>query len=92
VGAAAMVSSMVVEAGYMFIVTRPLFAQLRKDSGKRSSYGEIWRFSWPLMTTQISENGIPLAINFFLGQLANPDLALAGFGIANGLMRTFYLR
>jgi progressive ankylosis protein len=89
VGAAAMVSSMVVEAVYMVIVTRPLLARFEKDSGKRPSYDEIWRFSWPLMTTQISENGIPLSINFFLGQLSNPDLALAGFGIANGLMRTF---
>ena len=89
VGGAAMVACMTVEAVYIVIVVRPLFARLEKDKGKRPSYYEIWRFSWPLMITQSSENSVALAINFFLGQLANPDLALAGFGIVNGLLRTF---
>jgi Na+-driven multidrug efflux pump len=45
----------------------------------------MWTFSWPLMITQITENGVPLVINFFLGRLANPDLALAAFGVVNAL-------
>ncbi|MFC1814526.1 hypothetical protein ACFL0M_01015 [Thermodesulfobacteriota bacterium] len=89
VGGAALVSCMTLEAIYMMIVARPLLARLEKDSGKRPSYYEIWRFSWPLMITQSSEKGVTLAINFFLGQLSNPDLALAGFGVASGLMRAF---
>ncbi len=71
----------------MVIVSRPLWARLENGSGKPPSYYEIWRFSWPLMITQSSESGVPLAVNFFLGQLPNPDLALAGFGIVTGLIR-----
>ncbi len=41
------------------------------------------------MITQSSESCVPLAINLFLGQLSNPDLALAGFGVVNGLVRAF---
>jgi len=91
VGAVAMVSSMTVEAVYMAIVSWPIFTRLEKDSGKHPSYYEIWRFSWPLMITQSSEYGVALVINFFLGQLSNPDLALAGFGIVYGLVRVFLM-
>lgn len=45
----------------------------------------MWGFSWPLMITQITENGVTFVINFFLGRLANPDLALAAFGVVNAL-------
>ena len=38
-----------------------------------------------LMITQITENGVSFVINFFLGRLANPDLALAAFGVVNAL-------
>lgn len=88
VGAAATVSAMTVEAVYIVIVVRPLYASLEKVTGVRPSYYEIWRFSWPLMVTQSAENGVAFAINFFLGRLSNPDLALAGFGVVNGLLRT----
>lgn len=87
VGGAALVSCMTVEAVYMVIISRPLMAMLENEKGKRPSYSEIWRFSWPLMITQSSESGVPLVINFFLGQLSNPDLALAGFGVVVGLVR-----
>src|SRR5262249_34913242 len=53
--------------------------------GEQVSYRHMWRFSWPLMVTQISENGVPFVINFFLGRLANPDLALAAFGVVDAL-------
>src|SRR3954464_14568411 len=45
----------------------------------------MWKFSWPLMVTQVTENGVSFVINFFLGRLANPDLALAAFGVVNAL-------
>ena len=73
----------------MVIVSRPLLAALERKKANPPSYFEIWRFSWPLMITQSSESGVPLAINFFLGQLSNPDLALAGFGVVIGLVRAF---
>jgi Na+-driven multidrug efflux pump len=45
----------------------------------------VWAFSWPLIITQVTENGVPFVINFFLGRLAHPDLALAAFGVVNAL-------
>jgi len=88
VGGAALVSCMTVESVYMVIVSRPLLAGLKKKKAKPPAFFEMWRFSWPLMITQSSEGGVPLAINFFLGRLSNPDLALAGFGVVMGLVRT----
>ena len=88
VGGAALVSCMTVEAIYIVFVSYPLLAGLEKRRSKIPSYREIWRFSWPLMITQGSESSVPLVINFFVGQLSNSDLALAGFGVVYGLVRT----
>ncbi|MEW6673118.1 MAG: hypothetical protein AB1427_15545 [Thermodesulfobacteriota bacterium] len=87
VGALATVSGMIVEALYMVIVARPYFLRLDRDVDQPATYGEIWRFSWPLMITQVSENGVMFIINFFLGNLVNPDLAIASFGVVYGLLR-----
>ncbi|MDF1593459.1 MAG: hypothetical protein P1P89_18270 [Desulfobacterales bacterium] len=87
VGALATVSGMVVEAVYMIIVARPFFRRLERNIAQPASYGEIWHFSWPLMINQISENGVMFIINFFLGNLANPDLAIASFGVVFGLLK-----
>ncbi|MEW6673117.1 MAG: hypothetical protein AB1427_15540 [Thermodesulfobacteriota bacterium] len=87
VGALATVSGIMVEAVYMILVARPFFARLERGIARPASYGEIWRFSWPLMTTQISENGVMFILNFFLGNLANPDLAIAAFGVVFSLVR-----
>ena len=57
----------------------------RASVGEQTSYRHMWGFSWPLMVTQITENGVSFVINFFLGRLAHPDLALAAFGVVNGL-------
>lgn len=87
VGALATVSGMVVESVYMVIITRPFYMRLERNIGRTASYREIWRFSWPLIMTQVSENGVMLIINFFLGNLASPDLAIASFGVVYGLLR-----
>ncbi|MBC8395029.1 MAG: hypothetical protein H8E17_20970, partial [Deltaproteobacteria bacterium] len=88
IGAAALLSCMTVEAVYMVIRARPFYTQLsRKSETQPASFGELWRFSWPLMVTQTSENGVGLIVNFFLGRLADPDLALAAFGVVFGLLR-----
>jgi progressive ankylosis protein len=87
VGAMATVSAMSVEAVFMIIAARPYFLQLRQDIDSRASKGEIWAFSWPLMLTQATENGVVFVLNFFLGQLASPDLALASFGVVYGMVR-----
>ena len=88
VGALAMVSCMVLEALFMVIISAPKIRMMDKSKQTYSSYKDMWRFSWPLMITQVTENGVGLTINFFLGRLANPDLALAGFGVVLGILRT----
>lgn len=84
-GAASLVGCMTVEAVYMYWVSRQFYAELPASGGEQATYRQMWRFSWPLMVTQITENGVSFVINFFLGRLANPDLALAAFGVVNGL-------
>jgi len=84
-GAASLVACMSVEAIYMYWVSRAYYAELPARGGEQASYRQMWTFSWPLMVTQITENGVPLVINFFLGRLAHPDLALAAFGVVNAL-------
>jgi len=87
VGGAALISCMTVEAVYMVIMVRSYFANLARDIGEQSTYREVLRFSWPLMITQSTENGVIFAVNFFLGQLTHPDLSLAAFGVVYGLVR-----
>ena len=84
-GAASLVGCMTVEAIYMYWASRAYYDALPAEGGEQASYRHMWRFSWPLMVTQVSENGVPLVINFFLGRLAHPDLALAAFGVVNAL-------
>jgi O-antigen/teichoic acid export membrane protein len=84
-GAASLVGCMTVEALYMYWVSRRYYEELPAAGGEQPSYRQLWSFSWPLMVTQITENGVPFVINFFLGRLANPDLALAAFGVVHAL-------
>lgn len=84
-GAASLIGCMTVEAIYMYWVSRPFYSELPASGGEQASYRQMWKFSWPLMITQITENGVSFVINFFLGRLANPDLALAAFGVVNAL-------
>ena len=84
-GAASLVGCMTVEALYMYWASRGFYADLPARGGEQASYRQMWGFSWPLMVTQITENGVTFVINFFLGRLANPDLALAAFGVVNAL-------
>lgn len=87
VGALATVSGMTVEAVYMILATRSYFQNLKLKDGPPVAYREFWSFSWPLMLTQITENGVMFVLNLFLGQLTNPDLAIASFGVVYGLVR-----
>lgn len=84
-GAASLVGCMTVEAIFMYWVSRAYYTELPASGGEQASYRHMWTFSWPLMITQITENGVSFVINFFLGRLANPDLALAAFGVVNAL-------
>jgi Na+-driven multidrug efflux pump len=84
-GAASLVGCMSIEAIYMYWVSRGYYAELPPSSGEPATYRQMWSFSWPLMITQVTENGVTFVINFFLGRLAQPDLALAAFGVVNAL-------
>jgi Na+-driven multidrug efflux pump len=84
-GAASLVGCMSVEALYMYWVSRRFYDELPRRGGEDASSRQMWTFSWPLMITQVTENGVSFVINFFLGRLANPDLALAAFGVVNAL-------
>lgn len=84
-GAASLVGAMTVEAVYLYVVSREIYAELPKKCGREVSRRQIWSFSWPLVITTALEHGVPFVINFFLGRLAHPDLALAAFGVINGL-------
>ncbi len=68
-------------------LTYRFYLELPEDAGPLPSHGELLRFAWPLMLTQASENGVAITINFFLGRLARPELALAAFGVADGLWK-----
>ena len=84
-GAASLVLGMGVEAAYMYWASRGYYADLPAAGGEQVPHRRMWAFSWPLMVTQITENGVSFVINFFLGRLAHPDLALAAFGVVNAL-------
>lgn len=88
VGATGIVLAMTVEAFYMLFVGKPYLKSLSKKPKSNPSLREIWRFSWPLMFMQSSENGVVLVLTFFLGRLKDTDLALAGFGVIYALFRT----
>ncbi len=87
VGAMATVSGMTVEAAYMALCARSCFLQLPERTGPAPPYSQLWKFSWPLMLTQMTENGVVFVTNLFLGRLTNPDLAIAAFGVVYGLAR-----
>jgi len=87
VGAMATVAGMTVEATFMVVATRSYYLKLKKNADQPAGAKEFWSFSWPLMLMQITENGVMTVLNLFLGQLRNPDLAIASFGIVYGLVR-----
>lgn len=87
VGAMATVCGMTIEAIYIIFAARPYLPELKKHTQPQASYAQFWRFSWPLMITQMSENGVVFVLNLFLGRLADPDLAIAAFGVVFGLVR-----
>jgi len=87
IGSAALVSCMTTEAMFMALATYPFYSKLPQDNGTPAPYLEMWRFSWPLIIAQMTENGVAFIINIFLGRLSNPDLAIAGFGVTYAIVR-----
>jgi progressive ankylosis protein len=87
VGAAAFVVSILLEIAYMLRLAWPAWRALPEGEQAPPDDRTLWRIGWPLMTAQLAEFGVPLLINFFLGRVERADLALASFGVINGLVR-----
>lgn len=76
-----------VESGMMSAVAWRYYLRLPADAERTPRYRELWRFSWPLFVNHFAESGVIFSINFFLGRLAQADLALAAYGVLHGLVR-----
>lgn len=87
VGGLALTICMWVEMVFTTAFALPFYRALPDVATEDASHGRLWRFSWPLLINQVSENGIQFLANIFLGRLAKPDLALAAFGVISALVR-----
>ncbi len=85
-GSAALLFCIFSETLFVMAMARPFFLELAREEKTPVSYRDIWRFVWPVMVNQLSENGLAVTVNFFLGRLARADLALAAFGVVRGLV------
>jgi progressive ankylosis protein len=85
-GSAALVGCIAVEMTFVMIFAAPFYRRLPASAGPPPGYGEIWRFSWPLIANAMLENGLIVLVNAFVGRLENADLNLAAFGVARGLL------
>lgn len=86
-GAAALVTCMLVETIVSAVFAARYFRALpaTDPDAPRPRARELWRFAWPLMLNSSTELGAVFVISIFLGRLADPDLALAAFGVVHGL-------
>ena len=86
IGIAALVTCMTLEMVFAWAFALRHIRALPQRSQSTPTAGTLWGFSWPLMLSQGSELGIVFVANLFIGRLAQPDLALASFGVAHGLV------
>ena len=87
VGIIALLGCIVVETLYAVFAAHRLFRALPARSGEPPTYRRLWQFSWPIMLMQVAESGVSFTVNFFLGRLARPELALAAFGVLDSIVR-----
>ena len=87
IGAAALAGCIGVETVYALWIAFPLYTQLSRQRGGEPTFAEIWHFAWPVYLIHAAENGVGFCINFFLGRLVRPQLALAAFGVLDGIIR-----
>ena len=87
VGMLALFGCIVIETLYAVCVARRFFLALPERTADPPSYRRLWQFSWPIMLMQVAESGVSFTVNFFLGRLARPELALAAFGVLDSIVR-----
>jgi hypothetical protein len=87
IGVIALMSCIGVESVYAVLLGRRYYLLMPRRSGDPPPLSVLWRFSWPVMLMQGAESGVAFSVNFFLGRLVNPELALAAFGVLDSLAR-----
>jgi len=87
VGVAALAACIGVETVYAVLLGLRYYRRLRHRVQPPPGYRELWHFSWPIMLMQTAESGMVFTVNFFLGRLIRPELALAAFGVLDSLIR-----
>jgi O-antigen/teichoic acid export membrane protein len=87
VGIGALTACIGVESLYAVIAARKYYRELPTASEPPPRYRELWRFGWPVMLMQTAESGVAFVATFFLGRLPRPELAIAAFGVLDGMMR-----
>ncbi len=84
---AALTACIAIESVYAVIVARKYYFNLAENSEPLPTYKELWRFGWPVMVMQTAESGVAFTASLFLGRLLRPELALAAFGVLDGMIR-----
>lgn len=84
-GTVSLVGSIGIETLVMVFLARGYLRELPPAGPGAPTRREMWGFAWPLMFSQFTEGSLAFVINIFIGRLAQPDLALAGFGVVRGL-------
>jgi hypothetical protein len=87
VGVVALSGCILVETVYAVTLGARFHHRLERHATPLPSYRELWRFSWPIMLMQTAESAMAFTVNFFLGRLPRPELALAAFGVLDSMMR-----
>lgn len=77
------------EVAVLALAAWPVLRALPAVEGDPVPHGEVLRYGWPIAVNVLTENGIVLAVNLFIGQLAQPDLGLAAFGVVQALSLVF---
>ena len=86
IGAGALVFCMASETVFAWFFARKYLLALPAAGAVRETFLGYWRFSWPLIINGSAEMSVVFTISLFLGRLANPELAIAAFGVAHGLI------
>ncbi|MFY0615230.1 MAG: hypothetical protein JXQ99_27120 [Hyphomicrobiaceae bacterium] len=86
IGAAALVLCMAAETVFAWAFAWRLLMAMPAIRQARDTFFGYWRFSWPLIVNSSAEMGVIFTISFFLGRLADAELAIAAFGVVHGLV------
>ena len=92
IGVVALLGCIALETIYALWVGRGLYLALPRRSETPPTYRRLWRFAWPIMLMQTAESSVAFTVNFFLGRLVRPELALAAFGVLDSILRVMLHR